>query len=92
MHGRETVERFLLARMDGMTVPEAAARAGVSARTARGWDAGALPRSYTGRPWGSGRIAGDGSRGERRAPMAARTRSLYEPAEEGCCRGWPPTR
>ena len=62
MHTKEEVELFLLARGDGMTVRDAAAFAGVGMGAAKRWSAGDLPRSYTGRPWGSGRIGVDEAR------------------------------
>lgn len=60
MHDRETVELFLLAREEGMSVRDAALLAGVSRSSAARWSAGRLPRSYTGEPWGSGRITREG--------------------------------
>ena len=54
MHTKEEVELFLPTRGDGMTLREAAAFAGVGMGAAKRWSAGDLPRSYTGRPWGSG--------------------------------------
>ncbi|HIU05319.1 MAG TPA: IS3 family transposase, partial [Candidatus Coprousia avicola] len=89
MHDRETVELFLLARGDGMSVREAAALAGVAGRTAEGWAAGRLPRSYTGEPWGSGRIARKGGSAGGGADMDD-IRSLYGPAEEGPLAGMTP--
>ncbi len=62
MYAKEEVELFLLAREDGMTVGAAAEFAGVPAETARKWARGSLPRSYTGAPWGSGRIVPDDAR------------------------------
>ena len=50
MHDRETVALFLLAREEGMGVPDAAAFAGISRRCARSWAAGRLPHSFTGAP------------------------------------------
>ena len=54
MHTKEEVELFLPTRGGGMTLREAAAFAGVGMGAAKRWSAGDLPRSYTGRPWGSG--------------------------------------
>ena len=50
--------RFLLARGDGMTVRDAAAFAEVGVGAAKRRSAGALPCSYTGRPWSSGQNPG----------------------------------
>lgn len=84
MHTKEEVGLFLLAREDGMSVAEAAAFAGVGGRVARSWDAGMLPRSYTGRPWGSGRIGGEDARTTRGgARVKIEVRGLYEPPETG---------
>ena len=75
MHAKEEVELFLLARGDGMTVRDAAAFAGVGMGAAKRWSAGRLPRSYTGRPWGSGRIGGDDARTTRGGARVGRSRS-----------------
>lgn len=83
MHSKEEVCLYLLAREDGMRRSEAAAFAGVSASAARHWDEGRLPRSYTGAPWGSGRIPGDGASGRKAARMA--TKGLYDPPAGGRC-------
>lgn len=68
MHTKEEVERFLLARGDGMTVRDAAAFAEVGVGAAKRRSAGGLPSSYTGRPWSSGRIGVDEARTTRRGP------------------------
>jgi hypothetical protein len=85
MHTKEEVGLFLLAREDGMSVAEAAAFAGVGGRVARSRDAGMLPRSYTGRPWGSGRIGVDEASATRGGARVKRIeiRGLYEPPETG---------
>ena len=75
MHTKEEVELFLLARGDGMTLREAAAFAGVGMGAAKRWSAGDLPRSYTGRPWDSGRIGGGDARTTRGEPEWGRSRS-----------------
>lgn len=84
MHSRETVGLFLLAREDGMTLPEAAAFAGVALRTAKHWSRGRLPRSYTGerpaRVESAGGTGGTGTGG----PMGKRVAGgPYGPAEAG---------
>lgn len=89
MHDRETVEMFLLGREEGMSVAEAASLAGVPARTAGSWAAGRLPRSYTGRPWGSGRMVGT-STGREAARMS--TRRLYDPPASGPLAGLEPAQ
>lgn len=85
MHTKEEVELFLLARGDGMTLREAAAFAGVGMGAAKRWSAGDLPRSYTGRPWGSGRIGVDEARATRGGARVKRIeiRGPYEPPETG---------
>ena len=85
MHTKEEVELFLLARGDGMTLREAAAFAGVGMGAAKRWSAGDLPRSYTGRPWGSGRIGVDEARATRGGARVKRieARGPYEPPETG---------
>lgn len=85
MHAKEEVELFLLARGDGMTVRDAAAFAGVGMGAAKRWSAGRLPRSYTGRPWGSGGIEGDDARTTRGGARMRKIeiRGLYEPPEAG---------
>lgn len=85
MHTKEEVELFLLARGDGMTLREAAAFAGVGMGAAKRWSAGDLPRSYTGRPWGSGRIGADEASATRGGARVKRIeiRGLYEPPETG---------
>lgn len=85
MHTKEEVELFLLARGDGMTLREAAAFAGVGMGAAKRWSAGDLPRSYTGRPWGSGRIGVDEASATRGGARVKRIeiRGLYEPPETG---------
>ena len=85
MHTKEEVGLFLLAREDGMSVAEAAAFAGVGGRVAISRDAGMLPRSYTGRPWGSGRIGVDEASATRGGARVKRIeiRGLYEPPETG---------
>ena len=85
MHTKEEVELFLLARGDGMTLREAAVFAGVGMGAAKRWSAGDLPRSYTGRPWGSGRIGVDEARATRGGARVKRIeiRGLYEPPETG---------
>lgn len=85
MHTKEELELFLLARGDGMTLREAAAFAGVGMGAAKRWSAGDLPRSYTGRPWGSGRIGVDEARATRGGARVKRIeiRGLYEPPETG---------
>ena len=84
MYAKEEVELFLLAREDGMTVRAAAAFAGVGMGAARRWASGELPRSYTGRPWGSGRIVPDDAGATPGRPAVKREiRGLYEPAETG---------
>ena len=85
MHTKEEVELFLLARGDGMTVRDAAAFAGVGMGAAKRWSAGGLPRSYTGRPWGSGRIGVDEDRTTRGGARVKKIeiRGLYEPPETG---------
>ena len=88
MHSKEEVCLYLLAREDGMRRSEAAAFAGVSASAARHWDEGRLPRSYTGAPWGSGRIPGDGASGRKAARMA--TKGLYDPPAGGPLSGLTP--
>ena len=75
MHTKEEVGLFLLARGDGMSVRDAAAFAGVGMGSAKRRSAGRLPRSYTGRPWGSGRIEGDDARTTRGEPEWGRSRS-----------------
>ena len=85
MHTEEEVGLFLLAREEGMSVRDAAAFAGVGMASARKWEAGRLPRSYTGRPWGSGRIGVDEA-GTTRGGARVRKieiRGLYEPPETG---------
>lgn len=76
-HARQGGDRlFLLAREEGVSVRDAAAFAGFGARTAEKRGAVKLPRSYTGRPWGSGsgRIANRQKRtGETRAPKRNRS-------------------
>ena len=84
-HARQGGDRlFLLAREEGVSVRDAAAFAGFGARTAEKWGAVKLPRSYTGRPWGSGsgRIANRQKRtGETRAPKRNRS-----PVRAACVR------
>ena len=85
MHAKEEVELFLLARGDGMTVRDAAAFAGVGMGAAKRWSAGRLPGSYTGRPWGSGRIEGDDARTTRGGARVGKIeiKGMYEPPETG---------
>ncbi|MDO4429469.1 MAG: hypothetical protein Q4B91_08285, partial [Atopobiaceae bacterium] len=84
MHTEEEVEPFLLARWDGMTVRDAARFAGVGTGAAKRWSVGDLPRSCTGRPWGSGGIGGDDARTTRGgARVETGARGLYEPPETG---------
>lgn len=85
MHTKEEVELFLLARGDGMTLREEAAFAGVGMGAAKRWSAGDLPRSYTGRPWGSGRIGVDEASATRGGARVKRIeiRGPYEPPEMG---------
>ena len=90
MHSKEEVCLYLLAREDGMRRSEAAAFAGVSAAAARHWDEGRLPRSYTGAPWGSGRIPGDGASGRKAARMA--TEGPYDPPATGPLAGLEPAQ
>lgn len=65
IHTKEEVELSLLAREDGMGVADAAAFAAVSRGAARRWVERALPRGYTGMPWGSGGIDGGNARTRR---------------------------
>lgn len=48
MHRWKTVEAFLRAREEGLSVAAASARAGVSPKTGRNWSEGRLPHSYGG--------------------------------------------
>lgn len=91
MHTKEEVELFLLAREDGMGVADAAAFAGVSRGAARRWAEGALPRSYTGAPWGSGRIDGGNARTRRGgAAVDHEAGGLYDRPETGPLAGMTP--
>lgn len=85
MHTKEEVGLFLLARGDGMSVRDAAAFAGVGMGSAKRRSAGRLPRSYTGRPWGSGRIEGDDARTTRGGARVGKIKikGPYEPPETG---------
>ena len=91
MHSKEKVELFLLAREEGMCVSEAARFAGVGRGAGRRWDAGELPRSYTGAPWGSGagRIA-PGPMPPARKATEMEIRGLYDPPEAGPLSGLTP--
>lgn len=90
MHDKVEVELFLLAREEGMGVSEAARFAGVGRGEASHWEAGELPRSYTGRPWGSGA----GGIGSRRSPARREPdmeiRGLFDPPGEGPLSGLTP--
>ena len=93
MHSKEEVAVFLRCRERGMGVAEAAEFAGVPARTAAKWSAGALPHSAAGRalPAVGARMGATEPRG--RAPaMDQRRPGLYEPARRGRCPASPPTR
>ena len=68
-----------------MTARDAAAFAGVGMGAAKRWSAGRLPRSYTGRPWGSGRIGGDDARTTRGGARVGKIeiKGLHGPPEAG---------
>ena len=84
MYDRETVELALMALEEGMTRAEAAELAGAARRTVGRWAAGRLPRSYTGRPWGSGKMGG--ASGERKAARMS-TGGAVRPAGDRAPRG-----
>lgn len=86
MHGKETVELFLLGREEGMTVREAAELAGVPLGTGKRWSSGLLPK---GRRAARGRMAGasDGGRAESMAAKGA-----YEPPASGPLAGLEPAQ
>lgn len=91
MHSKEEVAVFLRCRERGMGVAEAAEFAGVPARTAAKWSAGALPHSAAGRalPAVGARMGATEPRG--RAPaMDQRRPGLYEPARRGPLSGLTP--
>lgn len=88
MHSKEEVGLFLLAREDGMTVAEAADFAGVSRGVGRNWERGKLPRSYTGAPWGRGRIRGHAT--VRKARPMDENHGLYDPPKSGPLAGLNP--
>ena len=89
MHDGDEVGLVLLAREEGMTLREAAELAGVPLSTAGAWAAGLLPRSYTGAPWGSGRMGGDTTDG-RAARMSGK--GLYDPPATGPLAGLAPAQ
>ena len=91
MHSKEEVAVFLRCRERGMGVAEAAEFAGVPARTAAKWSAGALPHSAAGRalPAGGARMGAKRPRGKAPA-MDERSSGLYEPAERGPLSGLTP--
>ncbi len=89
MHDGDEVGLVLLAREEGMTLREAAELAGVPLSTAGAWSAGLLPRSYTGAPWGSGRMGGD-TTGGRAARMSEK--GLYDPPATGPLAGLAPAQ
>ena len=89
MHDGDEVGLVLLAREEGMTLREAAELAGVPLSTAGAWAAGLLPRSYTGAPWGSGRMGGDTTDG-RAARMSEK--GLYDPPATGPLAGLAPAQ
>lgn len=79
MHSRETVELFLLGIDDGMSTREASELAGIAHRIGKGWAAGALPHSYTGRPRARrGTMAA--TRGAEEDPVTEDERAAYEAA------------
>ena len=89
MHDRETVELALAALGEGMTHAEAAELVGASERSVYRWAGGRLPRSYTGRPWGSGTMDGD-TTDRKAARMSAK--GLYDPPATGPLAGLEPAQ
>ena len=89
MYDRETVELALMALEEGMTQAGAAELAGAARRTVGRWAAGRLPRSYTGRPWGSGKMGG--ASGERKAARMS-TGGLHDPPATGPLAGLEPAQ
>lgn len=89
MHDRETVELFLLAREEGMGVPDAADLAGVSRRCAKHWAAGRLPHSFTGAPRRPCRRMGPTHAAARKeAPVGPE--GIYDPPASGPLAGLSP--
>lgn len=89
MHDRKRVEVALAALAGGATLAGAAALAGVPKTTAWRWSVGCLPRSYTGRPWGSGTMDGDTT--DRKAARMS-VKGLYDPPATGPLAGLEPAQ
>ena len=89
MNDRRTVELALEALAEGMTHAEAAALAGAARSSVTRWAAGRLPRSFTGLPWGSGKM--DATSGGRKAARMS-TRGLYDPPASGPLAGLDPAK
>ena len=83
MHSKETVEMYLFARSEGLTVRAAADFAGVARQTGFRWESEGPPSSYTGSPR---RMAGE----SRRREPAMDDRSIYAPPRTGPLSGLNP--
>lgn len=89
MYSKETVERFLSAREEGMTLPEAASFAGITFWAARCWSRGRLPHSYTGARCAPRRRM-DGPKPTRGKARHMPDKKLYDPPRSGPLAGLNP--